>query len=687
MKLILIVGVLMLVGACRSRVETNSAVESSVDNGYDEKVGNPSHYKGPFVVEGPFYFNPEVVADRYVKKTMEGKKIPGAKAVDPERFGTTKICRAPATKPILIRDLHYHLGNGRIGIHPIPVHDRKGSSQSYDEQKEEWVLDLNTPYFQYDSEHLAYSVKNEIAGQTRYKTWGSNDMDRFLRLRSGFSEDDEKSPIFAITVFQHPEQHEFNLTELFAANLKFENGLTHMGAYIGKGMTRNAPYMYEERKWGNRGYPVNLSIVRLAGVPQDVLNQNLLVSLNILNEVNNGPVFPTGEYRFDEFKSINLEETLAFFRGWVDKNWKRQPGDANPYWKTLQEDPTFRTYCAEHIVIAVNVGLNLPQNREGYRAVWPADENGNGKPDGDELFDLARARYLEALKTEMPDVPSFNPLWKKYPNIVDPAHHNEFAQALAFPPIVSADLLAAYIENYLNFTDVGPTVSTAFIFGALQEITNRMKIKPVDYLVAAREPIARIFKHYLTMTSHAGVTGSTKLAAQIADKKVKLYAVAKGFQYKLKNTIEELPDISETVVKPVIEYLNSAETKAWIMETTKDGALTAEQAWANFREDVRDSMSKARTMEVGTFFPSTTPEDEHKFVKYYSPPGIIHRIQTGIHPSDPNVTIQTVATAFDEDELVHTDRNETVIADPSAGLGLCNIPTYADIMQGIGFGD
>src|SRR5688500_2024775 len=199
---------------------------------------SPAHYDGPFVIDGPYDFRPDVIADLY--RPLDENEERHGDPVDVDRLGTFALCSAPLTKPTLIRDMHYPLGDGRVGLRPIPIVDRESSPWIDDESGDGMVYDAEGPYFNYPPEPVAIPGGKQVVG--------SEEVDKFIRKTMGWEENDEDAPIFAAMVFTHPEEHRMGLVDLFKNSLKSENGHTHLGAYIGKGMTRNSPYLYHDQK-------------------------------------------------------------------------------------------------------------------------------------------------------------------------------------------------------------------------------------------------------------------------------------------------------------------------------------------------------------------------------------------------------------------------------------------------------
>src|SRR5690606_30742192 len=121
---------------------------------------------------------------------------------------------------------------GQVGIRPIPIVDRNAG------------YDRNNPLADYPK-----------VGRTAdgIEVQGSSLLDAYLRQQWGM-DPNGRDPIFALIVYHHPENYEGELTEaglkaLTGSLLKTENGMTHMGVYIGDGQTRNSPFNYHSMIW------------------------------------------------------------------------------------------------------------------------------------------------------------------------------------------------------------------------------------------------------------------------------------------------------------------------------------------------------------------------------------------------------------------------------------------------------
>lgn len=358
---------------------------------------------------------------------------------------------------------------------------------------------------------------------------GSIEVDKILN-EVMYGDAEAKKEIFSVILYHHPEMHVATFDKLNDA-LRTEMGITHAGAYIGDGKTRNAPVDYNDRMWDVAGYPAHIYAISLKGENQEVINNNILVSLRILNGHNGGPVFPK-DYKFDYFRTFNLKEVLDFYRAWIDPEFVRT--DINqalgfplnyPYIKLLKEHPGFKTYCNEHITIAINLGLNLVHTRQGYIDIW-------GQKLGTDLFNKAQIIFRDVTKKEAEeDAKTLNlmsadeisqitgkeipeellekfkrPLWKRRigSNIL-PLYYNpkikKFALALAWKPETTADIMAHFIRLYANFTRVTVVRSSFAILSFAKEIYKRLGIFPDEFNQLAMKFIEKMIKQDIRLHS------------------------------------------------------------------------------------------------------------------------------------------------------------------------------------------
>lgn len=132
----------------------------------------------------------------------------------------------------------------------------------------------------------------------------------------------------------------------------------------------------------------------------------------------------------------------------------------------LRSDDSYKTYCAEHVTIIINVGLNLPQNLASYIAVY-------GSADGNRLWSIARAKFKtiagQGLVDQIWDRDGgidFVPLYEKR-GVSDSAAAKEttFAKGLAWAPQANSDILVSFLEAYVSWPIVGAHVTISAAYG------------------------------------------------------------------------------------------------------------------------------------------------------------------------------------------------------------------------------
>jgi len=516
---------------------------------------NPAHFTGTFTLDGPFTISESALDEKY-----RGVKI--------GKFGTTDVV-LPTGGTHNVRDMHYALGDGKVGMRIIPVSDDG-------------------------------SVINENGEEVD----GHEVMDDFLRkeMKIGAS-----TPIFTLIAYLHPEEHNGTLPQLAKEMVKTEGGQTHLGAYIGGGNTRNAPGTYHNKKWGNSGYPATVQVVSLEGVSQSTLNRNAVTALEILN---NGVVFPA-DYKEDQYKTVNLKETLGFYKGWIEDEAR------------LRNDPAWATYCAEHQTIVTNIALNVPHNEKAFQEIW-------GEADGKALFAKAKEKYKAATGKSLKET-KFEPLWKK-DGIANPAAETEIGKGLAWAPQTTADLVANFVETYASWPDVGGPASASMVLGFKETIQGRMGVSDADYMKIALPVINKIMMaEALTQDFR-----SRDYADYVKQKTGELYVAVGGKpeDFAPGGTIDPA---KMALAKAMTTGLGGSAAKV-----VANSGLCKDQAWAWMRKSMAPELAAARTTAV------TDPSK----VQFYSPPAITHRIAAGMHPHNPRVTIREVATAVDGREVI-----------------------------------
>jgi hypothetical protein len=522
--------------------------------------------------------------------------------VSAEDFGSVTVT-LPNGREHVVRDMHYALGNGSVGMHLVPVSD-DGTPESY------------------------------------------QPIDAFLRQALYGDGAGPDAPIFALIAYVHPENHSGQLTDLATTMLKTEMGHTHMGAYLGRGMTSNAPEEYHGRRWEvetaesgkPRGYPANVQIVSLEGVDQEVLVRNARLCDQILNR---GVQFPD-DYKNDKYRLIDLNSVLMFYRDWLRSTSKvpaRRKGTG------YLKDNTWCTYCAEHKTAVVNVMLNLPHNEASFREVYGAEE-------GPALWKDFVDRHNE-LNPGDPwrddEATAFTPLWKQdglSPADIAPfdgaeqyeAYHDALAtrtleaydgpqpldpgRALAWVPETTADLVNDFLETYASFVDVGAPICASVLMGFRDELVDRLGISDEQFLQHAIPIVSKM------MVAEALVEAPGK-ADWLDTARAQLYAAFGGNPADLAAG----PDsnrlaLVDTCLNPV---------KAALADIQAGSPATRAEAYVWLKERTREDLEKSRTIAAA----------RAGLTVFYSPPAVSHRVSIGMHEGHPRVTIRTVCTAVE----------------------------------------
>lgn len=541
---------------CRSLSDVFDTVPVEADRCVNTPIArsNPAHFKGTFSMEGPYTIKSSALTDKY-----RGVKI--------GNFGTTDV-QLPTGGSNNVRDMHYKLEDGKVGLRPIPVSDT-----------------------------------GKVTAPDGTQVDGNVVMDDFLREKMGLGKSD---PIFAFIAYLHPEEHNGTLSQLAKEMVKTEGGQTHLGAYIGKGATRNSPETYHNKVWGNAGYPATVQILSMKDTSQKTLNQNAVNALEILNK---GVVFPS-DYKNDVYKTVNLKETLSFYKGWIEDEAR------------LRNDPAWATYCAEHQTIVANIALNVPHNEAAFQKIWGATE-------GAELFAKAKAKYRAATGKELKET-DFEPLYEK-DGIADPKNEAAIGKGLAWAPQTTADIVLNFTETYASWPDVGAPASAAMVLGFKDTVKERMGIDDATYMNLALPLINKmVMSEALTQDFR-----TVPFEAYAQKKTAELYVAVGG------KPTDFAPG---GTIDPQLLGLAKAMTTGLVGQAPRivaNSGLCKEEAWAWMRKAIAPELAAAR---------ATAVSDPSK-VQFNSPPAVTHRVASGMHPSNPNISITEVATAMDGAEL------------------------------------
>ena len=442
-------------------------------------------------------------------------------------------------------------------------------------------------------------------------------MDAFLRKKMKLSDDDY---IFAPIFYYHPEKYYGSLQELNNKEMyRIVDGVTHMGAYIGQGRTRNSPINYHNMRWGvvdenNIGYPAQVAQVHYDGVPAAEFNKNAYIALRLLNEGNEGVLHPRLKFEQDYYNAINLKAVLDFYRAWLDPTWIRAESDNNiPFYKMIKHWIKHDTYCSEHITMALNVALNLVQTEAGYIATFGRDSEQpdlgaakqlNGVNKGGEWF-WKRARIVWKQITDEPfpqvDDTLMIPLWSR------PGQVHTVNRVVGYRKLVAGNSIKPGEAPLITH----PGVCMAWAPMALVEIL-------FDFM----ELYARWDKTGPEFSIKALEGFEKQVAARLEWKKEKAH---QNYQ---------------EIIKPFVELIIKYSTMS------KEHNIPPAEAYNQFRLEAADEIEKLRNCSDYNIGSDT--------FWFYTPPSIINRIIQGLHRHNRYVSFEIVATAFQQEHLQET---------------------------------
>jgi len=441
-------------------------------------------------------------------------------------------------------------------------------------------------------------------------------MDTFLRKKMKLTADDY---IFAPIFYYHPEKYHGSLMELGKPEMhRIDDGFTHMGAYIGQGRTRNAPYDFFEMQWKlmdeTKGYPAQVAQVKYGGVSSAEFNKNAYIALRLLNEGNKGVQFTRLEYKRDYYNANNLKEIFDFYRAWLDPKWIRADSDNGvPFYQIIMDDLKHDTYCSEHITMVLNVALNLVQTEAGYIATFGHDSEQpdlgaakqlKGVNKGGEWF-WKRAHIVWKQVTDEPfprvDDAVMIPLWSR-PGHVHPENKKigrrrlfggKRRQLVAGDPIKLGE---APLVTYPGTSMAWAPMTLADIVSDFMELYARWDMIGAENSIKALEGFEK----------------------QVADR------------LEWKN--EKAHQNYQKIIKPYVELIIKYSTMS------KEQNISPGEAYNQFR--------LAAAVETEKLKSSSDYNIGSDTFWFYSPPPVINRIIQGLHRRNRYVSFEIVATAF-----------------------------------------
>lgn len=546
-----------------------------------------------------------------------------------DKFGSTEVI-LPNDSSFTVKDYQYRLVDGNVGMHFIPV-----------------------------------SNNDSILGPDGVYRPGYYFIDEFLRkeMKEMGLKDDE--PIYALVNYFHPEQNKGTIKDLLTNpdSDKIEIGFTHLGAYYGKGYTTNAPMLYHAHKFGVTGeandtvfgYPANVQILSLKGVPQGTLNKNLLY---VDTCINSGVMFPDKtptEYKNAKFRPADINTALMFYKDWIN------------FEGYLRKDGTWYTYCAAHKTLVATIALNLPHNLDSFQEVYGTNE-------GADLFDKFKLFYNNIIGPDPgflhKDETVFEPLWKQQgftkeqisPFTIDEYYAYEKArttrninsytgkiplktnQATCWGAQSSAAAIFDVVQIYADMLDAGPIISSAIILGFMDFIDDRMGISKLNYLFHAMPIIEKMMIAHASMfvtkdpdnyleTTFEGLVmafGGINDGTDSLDKEIEKLKSFKNLYEFIKNN---------PVPKAIATWALLGIVENWD-EIIEAGVVSPVDAYVKFMESSKKDLEKAEAMYI------TDPTK----IEYNTPPAITHLIGNEMYQASEFVTVKEVCTVIDYSE-------------------------------------
>lgn len=478
-------------------------------------------------------------------------------------------------------------------IYQLPEVNYFGTFTAFHQQQPLYMVRTNHYYLGHQDEKPQFGMRF-----LPYSDTSTKELDEYIRFRHGLGPEDV---FVAPTYYFHQEYYKGDITELDRLS-RFDDGFTHMGAYIGEGKTRNSPYDYHDMKLQTQGYPANLTRVVYKGVTQQAeFQKNFYLTLKLLNELNGGVKFSRLDYQQDYYDANNLKAIFDFYRAWLDPSWIRKKEDGRPFYELILEDVKYDIYCSEHIAMVLNIAVNLVQTKAGYIRVFgtdaeqpkrgEAEQTGGILKGGEYFWNLAQQRWKDEIGEDWKSVDdsSYTEMWRLYQGTqpIQVTKVTEVGRYLAWPPQTLTDLIANMMTLYTRFDRVGKEMTLQTLQG-------------VKAIIAARVQFKEKWKD-------VGV-----------------------------NTVHDFPQEKlDALIQPFVDLVH----KYWGKAESKG----ANQAYKGFQEEAQALIFKYRD-------PSFLKLEEDSFF-YYATPHVLHRIVQGLHPYSKYIEFEIIGTALPASDL------------------------------------
>ena len=581
------------------------------------------HFRGPSTFPGPY-----IITDAALKNY----------GVSRELFGSTTIIVSDAVQ-FNVKDYQYPIATDadgnvtEVGMHILPV-----SNNSF-------VPDASG---------------NPVPG--------SQMVDNLIRQEMGIGVSDM---IYALISYMHPELNNGTIAALSQTD-KAQLGFTHLGAYIGNGITTNSPVAYHFQRFGcdplpgtDYGYPCNIHIVGLKGVDQAVFNRNCnLVDLL----VSHGLEFP-GDYTNSMFRPEYINAALMYYRDWLMQE------------DYLRNDPTWYFYCAANKLTVLNIACNLPHNPNAFQEVY-------GDEAGLQLWQQFLNRYTNVTGFDFYYYPGlqtdFVPLWKQQgltaadiqPFTIDQYNGYDAYRRLGtayngptptLPPLAvvcapqsTADFISEFEQIYADFYDAGALSSIGVIRGFMTPVLQRTGLPESEYISysltlfqkmcysEARASAAAtvtpdwttntwFWTSYFTLVTIFGgtVTSATPTAQDIA-------TIQGLLAQKLTNDqIAEQSAPLQTINPQLLATYALLHTINNWDKIMQDGMIPRDEAYIEYMESQLRLFKSAEGVVV------TDPSK----IQYNVLPATFNLITNGMYTKNDFITIKTICTAVDVSEI------------------------------------
>lgn len=635
------------------------------------------------------------------------------RVVAPQRFGGFMTLLADGFvkdshgRPKVIRDIHYPLSvAGRYGIRAFPLVDRASfrpnvqGIQPFDTYPVEtrvagqkilgsMALDVYAQKFLYGEER----AQTFVQAQRTTEPNSDAEINAQKALEARF---DREQPLFMILANAHPEVWMSPLnTVADEDSYRTQGAFSHMGSYLGFGRTRNSPFNYHGNTWKleniSNTYFVRLRKENLESFEDNwAVNMNLYITSRLLNETMGNVIFPDN-YMKDPYKMVTLKEVFSFYRAWFDESYVRADilkGRERTQWeafkprihanqtegraaldgftaaeKTAYRKLTFyhkvrevnewRTYCAEHITIVLDVGLNLLHNSADYVRIYGPEVGAN-------LWTIVSAKFREIAGFDMPVIPenAFTPLWVSARTngnqpIANPRDYTGYSKGLPWPAQTNSDVVAAFLTTYVNWADVRALASAQTLQAFLPIFKDRLGIDAGFYAKAITPFITTMLFFDAAYDANSNVL-ATQASWNDYLTNVVPSVLKKGFSEAQYASVpaEQLDALVDEVRANLVDerkYDSAVRLRARFAGIA-DLSQRRQEAQKLYNFHIENQLTAKRKVDI---IPDEVDPDSR--VKFYSPPAIIQRIVNGLHRVNARVDLGMAGTVFNADQLRPSD--------------------------------